>query len=600
MTRHLDNRPHGRVPRVRLFVGLAIFWLAAFTGTGLVVQSQPVSRAQIRFTDVTGPSGLEFRHAKGGSGRHYYVEQFGAGVAFLDYNRDGLLDVFFAQGAPLPGYEGVRPEGNVMYRNNGDGTFTDVTTEVGLDDTRYGLGVAVGDYDNDGDADLFVTNLQGNALFENDGRGRYTDVTSEAGVSAPAMSTGAAFLDYDNDGWLDLFVARYTDYSLEDDVRCIDPASVADPVLYAQPRTDPLPSDETLRLSYCGPPAYDGTSNRLYRNQGNGRFTDVTESSGISTGIGHGLGVVVADFNDDNRADIFVASDMMPDLLFMNAGDGTFREEALQAGVAYGLWGKAFAGMGVDAADYDNDGHVDLFITNYTGEPSSLYRNSGNGTFTDRSLSTGVFVHSLVFMKWACRFLDLDLDGFMDVFVLNGHINDNLDEQERPRYRKGYAQQAQIYRYDVLQRRFTDVSSTVGPYFAEEHVGRGAAFGDFDNDGDWDAVVVNNDEPAVLLRNDTEKTEHWVQLELHGDGCNRDAIGTRIRITSGDFVQTRYVRSGGSYLSDHDRRVLIGLPQGTESVTAEIRWPCGATETRTLARGQSVTVDEEVCLLSRD
>ena len=587
----------GNRPFVRLACGVAIVWLA--TIAGLLAQGRSGLRAGIRFSDVTAASGLVFRHDKGGSGRHYYIEQFGAGAAFLDYNADGLLDVFFVQGAPLPGYEGAPPEGNAMYRNNGDGSFTDVTAESGLRDLRYGLGVAVADYDNDDDVDLFVTSLEGNALFRNDGTGHYVDVTTTAGVTAPAMSTGAAFLDYDNDGWLDLFVARYTDYSLDHDVRCIDPASVSEPVLYAQPRTAPLPPDETLRLSYCGPPAYEGTSNRLYRNNRDGRFTDVTEVSGVASGIGHGLGVAVADFNDDGYMDIFVASDMMPDLLFTNAGDGTFREEGLQAGVAYGRGGEAFAGMGVDAADYDNDGHVDLFITNYEDEPSSLYKNRGDGTFTDESLSTGVFRHSLLFMKWACRFLDLDLDGFVDLFVLNGHVNDNLDKQGRPRYRKNYPQQAQIYRNDGPRRRFTNVSSTVGPYFAEEHVGRGAAFGDFDNDGDWDAVIVNNDEPAVLLRNDTEKTEHWVQIELHGDRCNRDAIGTRIRVTSGDLVQTRHVGSGGSYLSDHDRRVLVGVSPGRGPVTAEIRWPCGATETRTLERGQSVRVDEEVCLLSR-
>ena len=567
-------------------------------------QAQPSATSRpspIRLNNVTEASGLTFRHSRGASGRHYYPEQFGGAAAFLDYNRDGFLDLFFVQGAPLPGYQGPPLSGNVLYRNHGDGMFTDVTIEVGLTDQRYGLGVAAADYDNDGHTDLFVTNLQGNALFKNDGHGHFTDVTSEAGVGAPAMSTGAAFFDYDNDGWLDLFVARYTDYSLQNDLRCIDPTSVAEPVLVAQPRTDPLPPDSTLRLAYCGPPTQDGTANRLYRNDGDGTFTDVTGPSGIGESTGHGLGVAVADFDGNGHPDVFVASDMLPDLLFMNGGDGTFREQAGLAGVAVGSDGTAYAGMGVDAADYDNDGRVDLFITNYEGEPSSLYRNRDGRTFTDESVSSGVWSYGLAFLKWGCRFVDLDLDGHLDLFVVNGHFNDNLEKAPRSRLRKGYAQRAQVYRNDGERGRFSDVTLVpAGAYFLEEHVGRGAAFGDVDNDGDWDVVVVNHDEPAVLLRNDTVRRNEWARLELHGSGCNRDAIGARVRVKTGDITQTRYVRSGGSYLSDHDRRLLVGLPGVGEPVDAEIRWPCGATETVTLTPGASVTVEETSCRLTRE
>ena len=544
---------------------------------------------------------MTFRHSRGASGRHYYPEQFGGAAAFLDYNRDGFLDLFFVQGAPLPGYEGPPLSGNVLYKNDGDGTFTDVTVEAGLTDQRYGLGVAAADYDNDGHTDLFVTNLQGNALFRNGGHGHFTEVTSEAGVSAPAMSAGAAFFDYDNDGWLDLFVARYTDYALEDDLRCIDPTSVAEPVLVAQPRTDPLPSDSTLRLGYCGPPSQDSTASRLYRNDGDGTFTDVTGPSGIAEGTGHGLGVAVADFDENGYPDVFVASDMLPDLLFMNAGDGTFREQAQLAGVAVGLDGKAYAGMGVDAADYDNDGRVDLFITNYEREPSSLYRNRDGRTFTDESVSSGIWSYGLAFLKWGCRFVDLDLDGHLDLFVVNGHVNDNLVYRVGARLRKGYAQRAQVYRNDGERGHFTDVSLTpAGPYFLERHVGRGAAFGDVDNDGDWDVVVVNSDEPAVLLQNDTVRRNEWARLELQGNGCNRDAIGARVRVMTGDTTQTRYVTSGGSYLSDHDRRLLVGLPGVVDTVDAEIRWPCGATETVSLRPGESVRVEETSCRLTSE
>jgi hypothetical protein len=599
---------HGPFHRTRCFailttlgcvVSLLGYWQAS--GNTQTRSSAAGRPSAIRLRNVTESSGLTFRHARGASGRHYYPEQFGGTAAFFDYNRDGFLDLFFVQGAALPGYQGLPLSGNVLYGNNGDGTFTDVTVEAGLTDQRYGLGVAAADYDNDGDTDLFVTNLQGNALFSNDGRGRYTDVTLEAGVEAPPMSAGAAFLDYDNDGWLDLFVARYTDYSLEDDVRCIDPTSVREPVLVAQPRTAPLPADDNLRLAYCGPPAYGGAVNRLYRNARDGTFTDVTESSGIAGSTGHGLGVAVADFDNDRYPDIFVASDMLPDLLFMNRRDGTFREQALQAGVAVGSHGKAYAGMGVDAADYDNDGWVDLFVTNYEGEPSSLYRNHEGLTFTDESVPSAIWSYSLAFLKWGCRFVDLDLDGHLDLFVANGHVNDNLEKHPRSRLRKGYAQRAQVYRNDGRRGHFTDVTlgpPPVGSYFLEEHVGRGAAFGDYDNDGDWDVVVVNNDEPAVLLRNDTAHRNRWARLELQGKGCNRDAIGARVQVVTGDITQTRHVTSGGSYLSEHDRRILIGLPGVVGSVDAEVRWPCGARETVVLKPGEVVKMEETRCLLA--
>jgi enediyne biosynthesis protein E4 len=575
-------------------------------GLRLPAQSDPLPEA-IRFTDVTRASGLKFRHFKGGNGGHYYPEQFGGGAAFFDYDSDGRLDVFFVQGAPMPGYSGSRPSGNVLYKNNGNGTFSDVTLQAGLRDGRYGLGVVAADYDNDGDTDVFVTNLDGNALFRNDGRGRFTDVTELAGVRAPAMSTGAAFLDYNKDGWLDLFVVRYTDYSFESDARCIDPTSVAKPVTVAQRRTDPLPPDTTVRFAYCGPPAYKGTSSRLYRNNKDGTFTDVSGPSGIVNGIARGLGVAVADFDQDGHPDIFVASDMSPNLLFMNAGNGTFREQALTAGVAVGALGKAYAGMGVDAADYDNDGDADLFITNYENEPSSLYRNEGDGTFTDASASSGIGRYSLLLMKWGCRFVDLDLDGHLDLLVLNGHVNDYLEAPSpksgfalgRVSLREGYTQRAQIYRNNGAYGTFADASWTAGPYFLEKHVGRGAAFGDVDNDGDWDVVAVNNDEEAALLRNDTSRQNRWVRLELHGKGCNRDAIGARVRLKSGAVTQTRYVSSGGSYLSDHDRRLLFGVPGASGPVTAEIQWPCGATETLSVNPGTSSTIEETNCRLAK-
>ena len=598
--------------RVSGIVCAVAIWVLA------VQQPSRASSLPIKFTDVTSAAGVTFRHVKGGSGRHYYPEQFGAGVALLDYDRDGFLDLFFVQGAPLPGYDKARPSGNALYRNNGDGTFTDVTRQAGLSDGRYGLGVASADYDNDGYPDLFITNLNGNTLYRNNRHGHFVDVTSAAHVSAPPMSTGAAFFDYDNDGWLDLFVARYTDYSLERDLRCIDAGSVAVPVLHAQLRTAPLPSDTTLKLAYCGPAAYRGTTSRLYHNNHNGTFADVTERAGIGRGVAHGLGVGIADFNEDGRPDVFVASDMTPNLLFVNAGNGTFREQALTAGVALGSFGKPFAGMGVDAADYDNDGHIDLFVTNYENEPSSLYRNNGNGTFSDQSFASGIAGYTQRFLKWACRFVDLDLDGRLDLFVLNGHVDDNLGNGTPPRLplftrnaarrsgpvplipgREGYPQHAQIFQNDGLSGHFTDVSSDSGPYFMEKHAGRGAAFGDFDNDGDWDVFIVNNDEPAVVLRNDTPRTNQWVRIELQGKGCNRDAIGARVTLKADGEIQTRYVPTAGSYLSESDRRLLFGVPRSGGPITAEITWPCGATQSIVVKAGESSKIVEENCKLRK-
>lgn len=597
--------------RLGLALCLALAWLVARPGLSGYQQSEEEG---IRFTDVTSAARVDFRHSKGGNGSHFFPEQFVGGAAFLDYDGDGHLDIFFVQSGPLPGFDGPPASGDALYRNNGNGTFTDVTAQAGLEARRYGLGVASADYDNDGDPDIFVSSLEGNTLLRNDA-GRFVDVTRTAGVNAPAMSTSAAFLDYDADGLLDLFVARYTDYSITADWRCIDPGSVETPVLVAEPRTAPLPADATLRLSYCGPPAYPGTTNRMYRNNGDGTFTDVTTRSGIAKGVAHGLGVAVSDFNDDGHIDIFVASDALPNLLFMNQADGTFSEEALVAGVAFGSMGKALAGMGVDAADYDNDSHIDLFITNYENEPNSLYRSMGDGLFEDESYRSGIAGMSLPLMGWGTRFIDLDLDGYLDLLVLNGHINDNLGKPEvgkrfsgfvnRPiRAREGYQQRAQVYRNEPTaggRRLFSEASWTAGPYFRTKRAGRGAAFGDYDNDGDWDVVVVNNDEPAAVLRNDTQTSGRWAQIQLRGDRCNLDAIGAKVTIRTPGLTQTRYVTSGSSYLSDHDRRLLFGFDgsaRASETVKAEIRWPCGAVQSVDLPLGRQTTVREASCRLA--
>ena len=544
--------------------------------------------AAIRFTDSTDASGLRFQHVSGASGRYYFAEQWGSGAAFFDYDGDGWLDVFLAQGGALPGFKGNAPAGNRLFRNNHDGTFADVTAAAGLTSQRYTLGAAAADFDNDGHTDLFITTLQGNVLYHNDGHGHFTDMTARAGLAGQALSTSAAFFDYDGDGRLDLFVARYRDYDLAADKACEVPTFGMTPAGAAPP------------VSYCGPQGVAATASRLYRNAGDGVFTDVTAVSGIGRAKAHALGVAVADYNEDGRPDVFVASDTTPNLLFINLGDGTFKEQALASGIAVGAAGIPYAGMGADAADYDNDGHIDLVVTNYENEPTSIFRNRGDGTFDDESQRSGVSALAWAFMKWGCRLLDLDGDGLKDLFSVNGHIYRDVSIVTPPGAplpgspRKGYAQEAQV----LLQQRggrFADASRDAGPFFAERHVSRGAAFADFDNDGDWDALVTNLDGPVSLLRNDSAPVR-WARLALEGDGCNRDAIGSSVRVTTGALTQTVIVQSGGSYLSDHDRRPLVALP-GNGPATAEIRWPCGATQRVALTPGTTARVHESGCRL---
>ena len=549
---------------------------------------------------------MRFVHVNGEGGDHYYPEQMGAGAAIFDYDRDGLLDLFFVQGGPMPGFKGADPSGNALYRNLGNGQFTDVTRQAGLVDTRFGFGVTAADYDNDGDQDLYVTNVAGNALYRNNGAGRFTDVTEKAGVRVPAMSTSAAFLDYDADGRLDLFVARYMDWSLATDKRCGFTAANGVSPFGGQPRSVPVQPGSSS--SYCGPSMYPPTTQRLFRNDGDGTFTDVTAVAGMGKAVAHGMGVAVADFNDDGLVDIFVAADVSPNLLFLNSPGHKFRDDAVMAGVAVPPVGVPRAGMGIDAGDYDNDGRMDVFITNYENEPSSLFHNRGDGTFTEDSMKSGIHFYSLKYMKWGCRFVDFNLDGRQDLFVVNGHLDERAG-QETPgmpalngpasvwNKREGYRQQSQLYVNDG-PNHFSDVSGTGGSFFQEKHVGRGAAFGDIDNDGDTDVVVTSINEAPSLLRNDTPRSERWAQLHLEGAGCNHDALGARVKVTTGVVTQTQFVRSAGSYLSDHDRRLVFGLP-GFGPATAEIRWPCGATETIDVTPGKTIKVVEKACRLPK-
>jgi len=526
----------------------------------------------LRLTDVTAASGLSFKHSHGGSGRHYYIETMGPGCAFFDYDNDGWQDVILLQGTPLPDYEGPHDLHPAIFRSNGDGTFIEVTDQVGLHRSFYGLGVAVADYDNDGWPDLFITALHGNHLFHNEEGKQFVEVTGQAGVQGQDMSTSAAWLDYDLDGDLDLFVGRYMDYDLESNPRC---------------------RDHLGRATYCTPHAYTGVPSQLFRNNDDGTFTDVSAASGIASAKGRAMGIACADFNQDGLIDIFVSSDLSANMLFVNQGNGTFKEDALFSGVAYGEDGTARAGMGVDCGDYDNDGDMDIIVTNFANETNSLFENSGDGTFFDKSVWAGVCQASKRYLAWGCKFVDFNLDGFAELFWVNGHVNDYEDEKMGS---VGYSQSAQVL-MNNQHGKFTDVSGQAGDFFQKRQVGRGAAFGDYDNDGDIDMLVACNNQPAILVKNDSPRENNWVQLKLVGQGCNRDALGARVTIETKDLTNVNFVRSGTSYLSDNDRRLLFGVGQA-EQASVSIRWPCGAHQEMNVKANSSIQVEEASCNLN--
>lgn len=544
---------------------LVLFSALLCTSSPLATNATAVEGG-IVLTDVTAATGIDFVHTHGGSGRHYYPETMSAGAAFLDYDGDGLLDVFLVQGAPLPGHPRPRPRSDALYRNRGDGSFVEVTGPAGLREGRYGMGVAAGDVDNDGDQDLLVTNLEGSRLYANNGDGTFVDVTPGSGIRVATLATSAAFVDYDHDGWVDLFVARYMDWSVESDQVCRDGQD---------------------RIAYCSPDVYQGTRSALFRGTGKGSFVDVTEESGVGAAVGRALGIAAADYDRDGLVDLYVAADLTPNFLFLNNGDGTLREEGALAGVGYGVHGTAQAGMGVDAGDYDNDGWTDLVVTNFENEPNALYRNLGDGVFVEESTRSGVGGASLRSLGWGIGFVDLDLDGDLDLFFVNGHVDDYADGRGEG---MGYPQPAGVYRNDG-DGTFADVSEEAGPFFQRRQVARSAAFGDWDDDGDADVLIGVNNGRTVVLRNDTPRQGNWIRLRLIGRHCNRDGLGARVRAVAGSSLQTRYVRSGGSYLADHDRRVLFGIGSRSRA-RVEVRWPCGTVQELTAAAGTTTLVRE--------
>jgi hypothetical protein len=509
-----------------------------------------------RFTEVAKEAGIDFVHFSGTTEAKYFPTANGSGVAFFDFDGDGKLDVYFGTGTLLP-LGTARKGPNRLYRNLGNGTFRDATEASGLGFAGFCHGIITGDIDNDGDQDIFLCNYGSNVLYENRGDGTFADISRAAGVDRSGWSSGGAFLDYDNDGDLDLYIANYGEWSyLRDDVFCGNRA-------------------RNIRV-YCSPHSIRTVKHILYRNNGDRTFSDVTDAAGVGRSDGHGFGVVATDLNGDGRVDIYVANDLNPNFLFLNNGDGTFTDATEFSGAAYDEKGQAQSGMGVDAEDVDGDGRADLIVTNFSGEYNTLYLNLQGVGFIDATASFGLAAATLPYISWGTALADFDNDGWPDHFATNGHIDDNrrqlgqpLDFEEPP------------FLFANLQgRRFRVATRDAGVYFATGHAGRGAAFGDFDDDGDIDIVVNHKDAPPALLRNDTRNDNRWIRLRLRGTRSNRDAIGARVEVIAGGRTITRQRKGGGSMESSSDPRLLIGVGPAATVERIAIHWPSGAVSRR--------------------
>jgi len=525
----------------------------------------------IQFAPVTESAGIHFRHVNGATGRKYLVETMGGGAAFLDYDNDGYLDIYLVNGANLPGSEILEPPTNRLYQNNGtppvhggaragEGTFTDVTDKAGVGDGHYGMGCCVGDYDNDGNRDIYITNFGRNTMYRNNGDGTFTDVTELAGVGDDRFSAGCAFADYDNDGHLDLFVANYVTLDLNKSPNCSERGIPA----------------------YCRPEDFPPAPDVLYRNNGDGTFSDVTQRAGI-TSLGRGLGAVWGDVDNDGWIDLYIANDRMANFLYHNNGDGTFTEVGELSGVAFNEHAVAESGMGVDMGDYDNDGDLDIVVTNYQGETNTLYQNDGTGNFWDVTAQGRLSEPTLIPLAWGTGFVDFDNDGFLDLFFANGHLHDNIEALEEV---GTYRQQNQVFR-NMGNGTYMEISDACGPGLLIEKSSRGAVFGDYDNDGDIDILVTHIGDTADVLRNDTAHTNHWIGITLVGTKSNRDGIGARVTLNVGEKRLLREIKSGSSYLSQNDLRLLIGLGDSQQVVLITVHWPSGIVD-----HVQSVDVDK--------
>jgi hypothetical protein len=512
----------------------------------------PAEQCSSQLVDVTDRTGIDFRHTDGGGGRQYIVESIVAGLATFDYDGDGLIDIYFLNGAPLQGTETSEVPRNALYRNRGDWTFDDVTESAGVGDPGYGLGVAVADYDNDGDQDLYLNNFGPNVLYRNEGNGTFTDVTDQAGVgNGDQVAGGTCFLDIDSDGDLDLYVANYVDFTYANHV-----------------------STMLGRYRYSDPMDYRPLPDTLFRNNGDGTFTDISEPSGIKAHAGTGMGLVAFDYEEDGDADIFVCNDVNANFLFQNDGRGRFQEVALLAGVAYNYEGRQNASMGVDCGDFDNDGQLDLFMTDYTDEMPVLYRNLGDGFFEDVTSETGAGSKAFPHTNWGTAFVDFDNDGFRDLFIACGHVMDNyhlIDDRTAYRVRN-------ILLQNQGGKRFRDVSARCGNGLDPVQASKGIAADDLDNDGDVDLVILNANSQPTILRNDSNTGHHWLQVALLGSRTNRDGAGARVRVVAGDLAQTADVHCGRSYQSHFGTRLHFGLGQHDKIDRVEVRWLGGGTD----------------------
>jgi len=573
----LRKRPSGDVAgqtRVRHVLASVSLLLAAASwagprtvapAAGGGAETETDESAGILFEEVASVSGLDFRHYSGASPEKYTLETVGSGVAFLDFDNDGWLDIYFVNGGPVPGRPPPGPIRHALFRNQRDGTFLDVTAGAGVEGNgRYGSGVAAADYDGDGWTDLFVTAFGRNLLYRNARDGTFVDETDRAGLAGGQWSTSAAFLDYDQDGDLDLFVARYVDFDFDRNLTCGDPT-------------------RGIR-AYCHPDVYDGVPSLLYRNNGDGTFSDVSQESGIAAHVGKSLGVIAADLDEDGRVDLYVANDSVANFLFRNRGSGRFEEVGLISGVALDEGGRPQAGMGTAVGDLDGDGRLDLMVSNLDGENNNLFRNEGS-YFADTSFTVGFASPSLPMVGWGIGACDFDNDGDLDVLVVNGHVIDNV-EQLRP----GTVYRQPVLLLENLGRRFRQLG---GDPLESRRAGRSAAFGDYDNDGDVDVVISELDGPPALLRNETRSSNRWLSLELMGTRSPADAIGTRVLATVGGRVLTRYLEGGGSYLASNDHRIHLGLGPAKSATRIEIRWPSGERDVlENLASGRFYRVLE--------
>ena len=559
---------------MRVLLGLVVaicgLWTSAQQGK---MASKPIS-AGGKFVDATAALGIHFQYLSSHVSKHYLIETMGAGVALFDYDNDGRLDVFLVNGAPLsdPTPKGAIPQKsgppywNRLYHQKRDGTFEDVTEKAGLQGTGYGMGVAVGDYDNDGFEDLYVTAYGGNKLYHNNGDGSFTDVTEKAGVGGSGWSTSAAWVDLDNDGLLDLVVLRYVQWDF-DDIWCGE-------------------HREGYR-AYCHPDVFQPIAPLVYHQDDNGHFTEVSSKVGISK-PGKGLGIALADYDRDGHVDIVLANDSMLEFLYRNKGDGTFEEVGLLSQMAVDANGRTFAGMGVDFADYNNDGLPDMVITDLSNQMYALYKNGGDGSFSYDSFTSGLGRMTLPHSGWGVRFFDFDNDGWKDLLVAQGHDLDTV-ELNYPNLH---------YRETMLLARnagkgFVDVSAESGGVFHEAFVGRGLAIGDIDNDGRVDAVVTSNDGTIHILHNETPPRNHWLILKLVGHKSNRDAIGAEVKLVTSNGAQFATVTTAGSYLSASDKRVHFGLGADAGAERVEIHWPSGIMQTLKQVRGDQILQVEE-------